>query len=107
MNKMPRGLKICPESIRGSRNEIQKQWHQVPIGFTNQYTNLITDQAIDLVNITILVWADRFLLIFLSPKTELKSKFLKAFTISTTNKANKLSCKIWAEPNNKFAVKMK
>ena len=47
------------------------QWHQVPIVFTNQNTKLNTNQAIPLVNNIILMWADRFLLIFLSPKTEI------------------------------------
>ena len=46
------------------------QCHQVPIDFTNQYTKLNTNRAITLVHITILVWADRFLLIFLGSKTE-------------------------------------
>ena len=51
---------------------------------------------------TILVWAE----IFLSSKTELKSKISKPFAILFTNKVNKIISKIWAESYNEFAVKM-
>ena len=57
------------------------------------------------MNITILVWAQIFA-DFLGPKTELKSKFSKSFTISSINKVNKLKCEIWAESDDNFAVKM-
>ena len=48
---------------------------------TNQYTKFNKNQAINLVNITIFVRKDTFLLFFLSLKNELKFIFLKPFTV--------------------------
>ena len=44
------------------------QWPQVHNGLTNQYTKLNTNQAITLVNISILMWAeaDTYFLFFQS-----------------------------------------
>ena len=48
------------------------EWHKVHIGFKNQHTKLNTNQAITVMNINILVWADIIMLIFQGPKPELK-----------------------------------
>ena len=130
---MSRQFKICLEWIWGSWNEMQKQlyffyiggsappqppgwgaapdpvflyWHRVHVEFINQITKLNTNWALTLVNITILMWADICLLIFLSPKTGLKTKFSKPFTISSTIELNKLACKFWAESSDNFAEDM-
>ena len=47
----------------------------------------------------------KILVFFLSLKAELKSNFSKALTISSTDKVNKLACKIWIESENNFTVK--
>ena len=77
----------APPRLGSAPDPVFLQWDQVSIEFTNQYTEFNTNQTTS-VNITNLVRADRFLLIFLSPKSDLKSKFSKPFTISGTNKVN-------------------
>ena len=61
-----------PSGWSSASDPVFPQWHQVPIGLTNQYTKLNTNRAIALVNITILVWTNTFLLFLLSPKIKLK-----------------------------------
>ena len=47
-----------------------------------------------------------FCYFFLSPKTELKSKFSTPFTILNLNKVNRLACEIWTDLDNNLAVKI-
>ena len=91
----PLGLELCPSPMF-------PQWHQVPIGLTNQYTKLNTNRAIVLVNISILVWTDTFLLFLLSPKNKLKSKLSKQFTVSTPTRWTNLHAKLGLNPTIKL-----
>ena len=47
------------------------QWRRLSIWLTNQYTKINTIHVIALVNITIFVWTDRFLVFFLIQKQNL------------------------------------
>ena len=98
------GLRITTSPRLGPcPDPVLLQWHQVPIGLKNQFTELNINQAITLVKNHFGV--DKSILLFLpSPKTESKSKFSKPFTIARTSKVNKLACRIWAKSDTNFAV---